>query len=127
MHRNSFDTRQIRFSGRPNPSRFVFGMPTTRSGPGPYRQQYRREYVETLSASPPKYLVVGLPHQRADKAKELSRFPELEAFLQSNYQLETQIGFLDVYRHLTPRPRETVRQPHRNRYSDQAAFHSWSL
>jgi hypothetical protein len=85
-------------SGRENPTRFVFAMPLTRGKPGAIRSAYRLEYMNRLRESPPVYFVVGMQHGPLDKKKSLREFPELATFLRSRYRLETQIGFLELYR-----------------------------
>jgi len=91
----------VRFlSGRPDPTRFVYAMPLTQEASGSFRATYRREYISDLSEKPPLYLVVGLPYASTDKAAMLDGFPELLEFLQDQYQLERQIGFLDLYRRI---------------------------
>jgi len=85
-------------SGRANPTRFLMGMPLTSSGVDELRAAYRQEYMAGLRMQPPIYFVVGQPYDTADKAAVLRQFPELQDFLQVRYSLESQIGFLDLYR-----------------------------
>jgi hypothetical protein len=85
-------------SGRSNPTRFVYAMPLTRGGANSHLLRYRREYMTAISARPPRYFVVGQPHNSTDKAAVLRSFPELAGFVGDHYRLEQQIGFLDLYR-----------------------------
>jgi hypothetical protein len=82
-------------SQRPNPTRFVFNMPLSLQSP--FRAQYRSETMQTLSAAPPAYIVVGAPWEW-DKQTALADFAEFDAFLKQGYALETKIGNLDLYR-----------------------------
>ena len=86
-------------SGRQSPTRFVYSMPLTYGGPSAIRSAYRREYINQLRRGRPIYIVVGMPWEYPhDKEKSLIEFPQLVQLLRSRYRLETQIGFLDLYR-----------------------------
>jgi hypothetical protein len=86
-------------SGRPNPTRFVFAMPLTADGADTFRTAYRNEYMEAFHTRPPRYFIVGQPHDGSpDKAAVLHAFPQLDNFVKEHYQLERKIGFLDIYR-----------------------------
>jgi hypothetical protein len=85
-------------SGRPSPTRFIFALPLTEGGPSSPRDSYRREYINALKKNPPVYFVAGLPWGGLHKDQALNGFPELRAFLQERYYLETRIGGLDLYR-----------------------------
>ena len=88
-------------SGRPNATRFVFAMPLTRDVPGPFRPAYRQEYIASIRSRPPRYVVIGQPHDgSSDKDRDLRDFPELSSFIRLHYTLDRQIGFLDLYRRL---------------------------
>ena len=86
-------------SGRQSPTRFVYSMPLTYGGPSAIRSAYRREYIYQLRRRRPIYIIVGMPWEYPhDKEKSLVEFPELVQLIGSRYRLETQIGFLDLYR-----------------------------
>ena len=80
-------------SARPNPTRFVFAMPLTRTTG--MREGYRKEYLEKLNATPPTYIVVDMAYA-GPIAGAVEDFPEFAQFLSENYELEKQFG-LDVY------------------------------
>ena len=56
-----------------------------------------REYMDQLLKTPPAYIIVGVGHGSSDKAKLVSDFPELARFLRERFELETQIGWMDLY------------------------------
>lgn len=86
-------------SGRDSASRFVFAMPLTREVSSPLPAAYRREYVASVQARAPRYIVIGQPHDGSnDKQRDLDGFAEFKAFVGEHYRLEHQIGFLDLYR-----------------------------
>ncbi|MET0183417.1 MAG: glycosyltransferase family 39 protein [Caulobacterales bacterium] len=82
-------------SGRPPASRFSFDLPVTMHSA--YRDVYRAQMMTELRTHPPRYFVFGLPWKH-DKAGSVADFPELRAFLAANYEIETRIGVLDIYR-----------------------------
>jgi hypothetical protein len=87
-------------SGRRGPNRFVFAMPLTREVRGAFRAAYRNEYMKTLAAGTPAYIVVGQPHDGSnDKQRDIREFAELQRFIGTHYTLERTVGFLDLYRH----------------------------
>jgi hypothetical protein len=95
------DATVLYLSGRPSASRFVFAMPLTRDVRGPFRQTYRREYLEVMRRRPPRYVVIGQPHDGSnDKQRDLQAFPELLAVLNEQYRLDERFGFLDLYRRI---------------------------
>jgi len=92
-------------SERQNPTRFVFAMPLTAVGSAILRANYRKEYMAAFNTHPPRYFVVGQPHDGSpDKAAVLREFPELDSFVRDHYSLERQFGFLDLYRLAETRP-----------------------
>jgi hypothetical protein len=86
-------------SGRSTPTRFVFSMPLTRDVDDALRAEYRQEYLAAIGSNPPRYFVIGQPHDGSrDKAAVLRSFPDLLAFIEARYRLERTIGFLEIYR-----------------------------
>ena len=82
---------------RPNPTRFVMEMPL--SIDSPYRAQYRAEAMAALTATPPKFIIVGINWWTpSPRAEVLANFPEFATFLEQNYQYDRSFGAIDVYR-----------------------------
>lgn len=87
------------------PTRFIFSMPLVLDGK--FRNAYRREVLEDLTATPPAYIVVGIPYYCCDKQGILQKFPALNRFLHEGYRFDRSFGFLDLYQRkaLSGRPK----------------------
>jgi hypothetical protein len=85
-------------SGRANPTRFIAGGALTVESANVIRAAYRREYINGLQKTLPVYIVVGVPFGALTKEQAVHGFPEFETLLHECYTLETQIGYLDLYR-----------------------------
>jgi hypothetical protein len=85
-------------SGRANPTRFIAGGALTVESENVIRAAYRREYINGLQKTLPVYIVVGVPFGALTKEQAVHGFPEFETLLHECYTLETQIGYLDLYR-----------------------------
>jgi hypothetical protein len=97
-------------SGRPNSTRFVFGMPLTRWVAGGQRSAYREEFLADLRRQPPLYIVVGMAHGGTKEAA-LADFESFAALLDSAYTLQRRIGSLDVYRRRSSTSPSAIRDP----------------
>jgi hypothetical protein len=92
-------------SGRHNPTRFIHALPLTEGGGGSAQSDYRLEYITGLRQNRPTYFVVGTQWGSASKEEALNDFPVLQDFLDNEYYLEKRIGYLDLYRLGSDRPR----------------------
>lgn len=86
---------------RPNPTRFINDPPL--SLPHQYQAAWRQEVITDLIANPPVYIVVATDDETGfepqTSEEQLSNFPALADFLATRYQLETNIGDFEIYKH----------------------------
>ncbi len=85
-------------SHRPFVSRFGFSMPLLIDVDPGLRDSYRRELLQALDATPPRYIVVGRQSARImGAAKSIADFPELSELIARAYQPAVQFGPLAIY------------------------------
>jgi hypothetical protein len=92
-------------AGRPTTSRFGAWSGALVVGKNsPTRREYRAEFVRSLEATPPTFLVTNAYEDRFGQAEpelreqRLSNFPELARFVRSRYRLDAVIEHVRVYR-----------------------------
>ena len=94
-----WNTSVLYLTDRRSPTRFVFSMPLLMNADSPLVERYRREFLTSLSASPPVYFLVGpgapliLGYQF-----EWAQFPELERYLENRYEQVETFGTLALWR-----------------------------
>ncbi|HYE64960.1 MAG TPA: hypothetical protein VD966_05225, partial [Pyrinomonadaceae bacterium] len=104
-----YDAGITYLAGRTTASRLGGWLWPVVAGDGtPFREKYRREYIQSSHAEPPTYFVVKGPLEDSETGESLRRFPELHSFLGQNYTLEMKFGSLNLYRH-NPYSREATK------------------
>ncbi|HEX8363624.1 MAG TPA: hypothetical protein VF613_26120 [Longimicrobium sp.] len=106
-----FDAGILYESGRESAFRMAgWSWPVTEGEGSPIREEYRREYLESMERTRPTYVVVnrGAGNEETSPTllpPTLSGFPELASVIQSRYRYERHFGRYTLYRRADAAPR----------------------
>ena len=101
-----FDAGILYESGRQSAFRLAgWSWPVTEGEWSPRRAEYRREYMKSMEATRPTYVVVnrGAGSKESEAARlpsHLTEFPELAAHIQSRYRFEQHFAHYSLYRRI---------------------------
>jgi hypothetical protein len=86
-------------TGRHNPTRFAMDPPLSLEHP--QQKAWQTEALSDLEADPPSYILVATgditPFEPQPSSRQLVQFPELAAFIDSNYYLSETLAGFEVY------------------------------
>jgi hypothetical protein len=94
-----WDAAILYLSGRQSVSRFGYSMPLVMGDGTKEREAYRLEFLTSLNADPPVYIVVGpLSDVILRRHYDLTDFSEFAGFISSRYVEEIRFGDLVLNR-----------------------------
>jgi hypothetical protein len=93
------DAALLYMIGRPTPFRLAGWLWPMATGEGTSAQErYRAEYLRSLNATRPAYIVVNETYGEKEPNAAVEEFPEFAAYLAARYRPEASFGPLRLYR-----------------------------